>query len=579
VTAGQGTRKSPIATQLRTAEAKYRALVEHLPAVVYIAEFGTSGRWTYVSPQIEDLLGFSVEEWLSDPERWFKQIHPDDQQQVLLMEEISRSTGSPLNNEYRMLTKDGRLVWVTDQAFVVRDERGDPLFLQGVLTNITSRKELEQELRHQAFHDSLTGLANRALFSNRIEHALARVVRHPKSIAVLLLDLDDFKEINDSLGHAAGDQLLMELGRRLTKSTRPSDTIARMGGDEFAILVEDVDNKAINRIARRIRDVLAAPFQIAGKEVVVHASLGIARTKGGEETPDDLLRKADVAMYTAKGEGGNRCRFFERSMQLGALERRQLKADLQIAMNERQFIIHYQPIVQLQTGGLTGVEALVRWNHPGRGLLFPDSFISIAEESGLIVELGRWVLQEACRQAEAWRTTHEGRSLAVSVNLSPRQLADESFTADVVDALDKSQLEPGCLIVEITENILMNSMSQAIANLGGLRSFGVRVAVDDFGTGYSSFSYLRTLPVDILKIAKPFVDEVGSGDPEGSAIARSIVKIGHDLSLQTIAEGIELPEQLWDLQRMGCAMGQGYYLGRPMEASKVDELLMAGSSA
>jgi diguanylate cyclase (GGDEF)-like protein/PAS domain S-box-containing protein len=298
--------ESLMEAQLRAAEARYRALVDHLPAVVYIAHFGTSGRWSYVSPQIEHLLGFTVEEWLGDPELWFKQIHPDDQQQELTKEDVSRSTGAPLSTEYRMMTRRGALVWVRDEAFVVKDDRGEPLFLQGVMTNVTTRKELEEQLRHQAFHDALTGVANRALFSDRVQQGLARSARHGTYVAIALLDIDDFKAINDGFGHPAGDSLLVEVATRLTESVRPLDTVARMGGDEFAMLFEDVNDESLASIAQRIMDVLCRPFDVEGKIVSVHSSIGIAHTRSGEENPEDLLRKADMAMYRAKKEGGNR---------------------------------------------------------------------------------------------------------------------------------------------------------------------------------------------------------------------------------------------------------------------------------
>jgi diguanylate cyclase (GGDEF)-like protein/PAS domain S-box-containing protein len=549
--------------QLRAAEAKYRALVESLPAVVYTRSLDRTGAWTYVSPRIADLLGFTPEEWLAGPDMWAGQVHPGDLPDQL-------RAGAPeddgsFETEYRMRTRAGKTIWVREEAVVVAAPAGAPSFVQGVLIDITRRKELESQLRHQTFHDSLTGLANRALFLDRVDHAMARHNRARTPITVLLLDVDDFKVVNESLGHAAGDALLVEIASRLRHCLRPGDTIARIGGDEFSVLLEDVDVAGGRAVAERIMDTLARPVTLAAREVTPKVSVGIADALAHERS-DELLKKADVAMYAAKGAGKACHQTFDAEHHAAALDRHALKADLEQAAERGELVVHYQPIVELASGRVTSLEALVRWQHPERGLLQPDSFIGIAEETGAIVGLGRWVLREACRQTKAWESELPGgQPVSVSVNLSPRQVRDAALVDDVDRALAESGLPPARLVLEITENVLMEQVDEVVETLEALKRRGVRIAIDDFGTGYSNLGYLRDLPVDILKISKPFVDGVGKDDPEGSALARSIIKLGDNLNLETVAEGIELQGQLADLQRLGCRCGQGFLLARPVE--------------
>ena len=555
--------------ELSAAEAKYRALVESLPAVVYTSSLGRAGRWSYVSPRITDLLGFTPEEWLADPDIWFHQVHPDDRPEQLLEEAAARESGEPLEAEYRMLTRSGKTIWVRDEAVVVENDDGRPLFIQGVLVDITRRKELESQLRHQTFHNSLTGLANRALFLDRVDHAIARHNRTRTPITILLLDIDDFKVVNESLGHAAGDALLVELATRLRRCLRPGDTVARIGGDEFSVLLEDVDVDGARAVAERVMQATLDTVMLRGREVTPRVSVGIAEA-GNDERSDELLRKADVAMYAAKGLGKRCHQTFDPDVHAAVLDRHALGADLEQAVERGELVVHYQPIVELATGRVTSLEALVRWQHPQRGLLLPDGFIRIAEETGAIVALGRWVLNEACRQTKAWQDELPERTpVSVSVNLSPRQVRDRNLVADVDRALTESGLAPEHLVLEITENILLEQSNGVVETLNALKERGVRIAIDDFGTGYSNLGYLRELPIDILKISKPFVDGVGKDDPEGSALARSIIKLGDNLKMQTVAEGIELEGQLSDLQRLGCHSGQGFLLARPVEPPRV----------
>lgn len=559
----QGTTSvSAIEDELRAAETKYRALVENLSAVVYTCALDRSDTWSYVSPRIADLLGFTPEEWLSGSDMWSRQVHPDDRDRVA---RATRNGAASLETEYRIRTRAGKTIWVRDEAVVVPSGAGRPPFVQGVLTDITRRKELESQLHHQTFHDTLTGLANRALFLDRVDHAIARRNRSHTPITVLLLDLDDFKSVNESLGHAAGDALLVEVASRLRHCLRPGDTIARIGGDEFSVLLEDVDVDGGRAVAERIMQTLVQPMTLGAREVATKVSVGIAEAGLGERS-DELLRQADVAMYAAKAAGRACYRTFDPEVHAAALDRHALKADLQHAADRGELVVHYQPIVELANGRVTSLEALVRWQHPERGLLPPDSFIGIAEETGAIVPLGRWVLGEACRQTKEWQDELPAEQpISVSVNLSPRQVRDPALVEDVDGALAESGLAPERLVVEITENVLLESTDGVAETLDALKARGVRIAIDDFGTGYSNLGYLRDLPIDILKISKPFVDGVGKDDPEGSALARSIIKLGDNLNLTTVAEGIEMEGQLTDLQRLGCHSGQGFLLARPVE--------------
>ena len=551
-------------------------LVRHVPVVVYKAETGQHGRWLYVSPQIEGLLGYTPAEWLADPKLWWERIHPDDRDQVLADEEailVSAGTKSEAA-QYRMVTRDGRTIWVSDDASVIKNGSGASLYWSGILSDITDRKVLEEQLKHQAFHDPLTGLANRALFVDRVEHALARGERDGMRVAVLFVDLDDFKTINDSLGHNGGDEVLVAVAGRLRECFRPGDTFARFGGDEFAILVEDTSLSNATSVAYRIVDALGEPFSIGGREVMIHASVGIEFAEAQGTRTDELLRNADVAMYVAKGKGKARYQLFEPSMHTAALRRLEIKADLRRAVEKDEFVLHYQPIVSLNGGALLGMEALVRWNHPERGLLPPLDFISVAEQTGLITPLGRWVLREACRQATKWPLSNP--SISLSVNVSTTQFQQPGLVEDVANALWDSGLDPSILTLEITESVLVHDTDAVIEKLHRLKDFGVKVAIDDFGTGYSSLGYLKRFPIDILKIDKSFIDGVGNGAEE-AAIAQAIIKLGESLGLEVVAEGIELPEQIDALQLLRCERGQGFFFSGPVDAETMGGLLANGS--
>ncbi len=427
---------------------------------------------------------------------------------------------------------------------------------------------------HQSLHDGLTGLPNRVLLTDRIEHALDRRDGN-RLIGVLFLDVDGFKSVNDTLGHAAGDALLSELSRRLMGAIRTGDTCARLGGDEFAILLDGLDNSAAAlHAADRILELLAEPFDLSGRRVNVSASIGVALCVAGGANADDALRNADMAMYSAKRHGKARVEIYEPAMHAALLRQVELENDLKVALDEHQFVIHYQPIVDLKTTAVEGFEALLRWDHPRRGLVSPADFIPRAEETGLIVPLGAWVLEQAAAQLARWQWAHPERVVQMSVNLSARQLLDEGLVGIVSSVLQETGIDPSCLTLEITESTLMMDSWQNVTRLESLHALGVKLAIDDFGTGYSALSYLRRFRVDVLKVDKSFVDELLRG-PEDQALAAAVVTMARAVHMRTVAEGIESAGQLATLQALGCDAGQGYYFSRPLSAEAAGELLMA----
>jgi diguanylate cyclase (GGDEF)-like protein len=446
--------------------------------------------------------------------------------------------------------------------------------------SIARLTELQEQLTHQAYHDSLTGLANRTLFGQHIDLALQRSAEGSSSVAVIFLDIDDFKSINDTLGHAAGDALLVEVAARIRGCLRRPDTAARLGGDEFALLIEGVDSAVeAENVARRVLDVLRRPFIVSGSPVTVRASLGIAVADSVDDNAASLMRHADVAMYAAKGSGRDRYVLFAPGMESDVVRRRQLRGELERAMEEQQFVLHYQPVVNLITGEISAVEALVRWRHPTRGLVPPGEFIHVAEESRLILPLGAFVLRTAC--ATALRLQGEQSSqdppLAVCVNVSAVQLNATTFVQDVLGIVSEVGLDPSTLILELTESMLLEDTALVSTKLEALRRKGIRIAIDDFGTGYSSLSYLRRLPVDILKIAKPFIDDLAGGAAGADEdFTRAIVSLAEALQVQVIAEGIESALQVSRLLELGCLAGQGFHLCHPLPEAEVQLLIHQG---
>ncbi|MFN8556457.1 MAG: EAL domain-containing protein [Dehalococcoidia bacterium] len=421
-------------------------------------------------------------------------------------------------------------------------------------------------------------MPNRAWFRDYVERACTRSARHGSLLAVLFLDLDQFKVVNDSLGHEVGDNLLTAAADRLRLCLRPEDAVARLGGDEFAVLLEDLgDPSDAMRVADRLIEALQAPFLVYSHEVFTSASVGIALSECGADHPQDLLRHAEVAMYQAKDLGRSRVEVFDSHMGVRARERLELEADLRRALRGGELRLQYQPLVTLEAGRMVAVEALVRWQHPREGLLPPGRFISLAEETGLITAVGRWVLEESCRQLRRWQDRYPGAPARVCVNVSPRQLRQPTFLQEVTAIVRAARLDPRCLTIEITEGVLMENRDVALPILEGLRRLGVTVAIDDFGTGYSSLAYLRQYPVDILKIDKSFVDDIGD-EAGGTALAGAIIHLAQTLRLQIVAEGIERREQAEQLRRLGCHQGQGYYFGRPYPQDAI-EAMLSGSSA
>jgi diguanylate cyclase (GGDEF)-like protein/PAS domain S-box-containing protein len=434
--------------------------------------------------------------------------------------------------------------------------------------DVTEHKRLQDELAHQAFHDPLTGLANQALFRALVEHAVARLARsQTATTAVLFIDLDNFKTVNDSLGHTVGDELLVAVSERLSRCVRPVDTTARLGGDEFAVLVEEMVGDEASVIAQRIIEELRRPFEISGKDLYASASIGIAFGQPSLDG-DQLLRNADLAMYTAKRRGRGRYEVYEPDMHEAAVARLELEADLRHAIVRDQLIVHYQPVLDVQSGAVRGAEALVRWQHPTRGLVPPDMFISLAEESDLINDIGDHVLAVACSQMAAWQEITGDESLWISVNLSPRQLLDERIDQRVVDALVASRLAAGALVLEITEGAMVHDTDLAVERLRALKAIGVQLAMDDFGTGYSSLSHLHRFPIDIVKIDRSFVEQLRH-EPQETSLASAILSLASALRLTTIAEGVQDDAQLEDLRRLGCDLAQGFHLARPDDAAAV----------
>jgi diguanylate cyclase (GGDEF)-like protein len=431
--------------------------------------------------------------------------------------------------------------------------------------------ERTDQLRHQAFHDSLTGLPNRALILDRIDQMLARSRREGTPVAVLFLDLDDFKDINDTLGHAAGDQVLVAVGSRLASTLREGDTVGRLGGDEFVVLVDGASLAAgAGVVAQRILDVLETPFELPGSAIALPVAVSIGIAEGDRTSAELLLRDADIALYQAKAAGKHRAVTFSPSMQVDAEDHRSLEADLRLALEDHQFFLLYQPTFDLSTGAMVGAEALLRWRHPERGVVLPDVFIPILESSGMIISVGHWVLQEACQQGARWH--RQGHRFAISINVSARQLERDRIVDDVYGALSASSLDPGMLILELTETSLMQNVESTISRLQLLKAVGVRLAVDDFGTGYSSISYLQQFPVDILKIDQSFVSRIADSN-ESAALVHTLVQLGKVLGLATVAEGIETDEQRDKLRAEEVDIGQGYLFARPLSVAAIERLL------
>ena len=537
---------------------RYRTLVEQLPLVLYVDALDEVSSNIFTSPQLEPVLGYSIEEWTTDPRLFARILHPEDRERVLAAHAQTHQTHDPLSIEYRLIARDGRTVWLRDEAVVVLDDHRQPLYLQGYLLDITREREAEQQLRQLALYDPLTGLANRAFFHERLKHAIK--LRHDEGHAtgLLYIDLDDFKGINDRWGHDLGDEVLHEIGKRIERSVRPGDTAARLGGDEFAVvLTEPVTPDDAVGVAERLLTEIGRPLDSGSGPLYTSASIGIAFGSDDET----LLREADIAMYRAKGHSEMRYAFFDAQLDRVAVERSQRIAELREGVTREEFRLDYQAVVDLDRNEITGYEALVRWEHPTLGELPPGEFIRLAEETGLIVGLGEWVLGEACREATNLHRLH-GRPVHMSVNVSARQLHHPDFFRHVSRALDSSALMPNLLTLELTESTLLASDERVARTLQKIKEFGVSLALDDFGTGYASLSYLRQFPIDVVKIDRSFTANAGS-ENGALVLLKGIIDLGHALELNLVAEGIETPEQHTIVRRLGCHQAQGFYFGRP----------------
>ena len=538
------------------------------------------GQRVYYSPRWKAMLGLPEEEVGDAAGEWLDRIHADDSARVRReLRQHAEGGTDRFESEYRIRRADGEYIWVMSRGLALRDERGAPRFMAGSQTDITERKRTEEQLLHDALHDALTGLPNRALLLDRLGRVFKRGQRHPgQGFAVLFLDLDRFKVINDSLGHGAGDELLVTVTRRLQAFVREEDTVARMGGDEFAMVLADLPGETeLGRIVARIQAEVSAPVRLCGREIVTTASIGIAIGPSGYGSAEELLRDADLAMYRAKSQGPGQAVVFDQALQSRTLAALELETELRRAIDRGELRLQYQPIVSMPGQRLTGFEALVRWHRQGVGVLSPLEFIPLAEETGLIEGLGRWVLGDACRQMREWRDQYpEAAELAINVNVSGRQLAYPEFVDDVAAALDESGLPPERLRLEITESVLLANPDQALRVLAQLRGLGVQLHLDDFGTGYSSFSYLHRFPIDAVKIDRSFVTGMDS-NPRNAAIVRALMLLAQTLGVDVLAEGVETSGELAELEEIECHAGQGFLFSPPLDPRDAEALVLAGN--
>jgi diguanylate cyclase (GGDEF)-like protein/PAS domain S-box-containing protein len=554
---------------LGRAEARFRSAFDD--AAIGMALVDLQGRWLQVNEALAHITGYSSEQLIG---MGFRDLTPDDEvrQDVQALDELVAGRRNVYVAEKRYRRADGGIVWISLSVSLVRGPDGQPIHLISQMQDVTDRKAAERELADRALHDPLTGLPNRLLFLDRVQVAISRIERTGKPVAVFFIDLDRFKLVNDSLGHSIGDRMLVEVAWRLANTLRPNDTVSRFGGDEFTLLCEDIDEPAAQSVAERIARSLMEPFVIDGRELFATASIGASICRDHHVEAEAMLRDADVAMYRAKDQGRSHFVIFDGRMRSRATERLDLENDLRRAIDRDELRLHYQPLVELDTGRIFGVEALVRWQHPRRGLLAPGQFIGVAEESGLIVPLGQWVIREACEQARRWNDA--GHDLVMSINLSPRQLADPQLPAVVSHIVGDTGVRPQQICLEITESATVDT---GIGPLVELKTLGVRLALDDFGTGFSSLNQIRRLPpVDTLKIDRSFVEDLGRA-PADVAIVAAVIGMARALDLAVIAEGIENEPQARALRELGCELGQGFYFARPAEPSAIERLLGAAA--
>lgn len=561
---------------LHEAVRRYRSIFEH--ATEGIFQTTPEGRYLNANPALARIYGHA------SPDELVAHLH-DIQRQLYVLPErraefvrLMQAHDVVRNFESQVYRRDGHIIWISENARAVRDADGSVQFFEGTVVDITERKQHEAELEHQASHDSLTGLPNRSLLRDRIEQAIVKAQRDNHLVAVVFVDLDHFKLINDSLGHHVGDRLLLEVADRLIACVRSHDSVARQGGDEFVLVLTELhEENEILAIVSRLLEIISQPWMDEGQEYGLSCSVGISCYPQDGGDPDALLRCADAAMYKAKESGRSTYHFYTPELNLAISERLELENSLRHALEREEFRVYYQPRIDVASGRIIGAEALIRWDCPGKGIIPPDSFISIAEETGLIIPIGQWILEEACRQNSAWQRAGLA-PINVSVNLSPIQFRHTGLVQSVASALAQAGLDPAFLELELTESFVMHDAERINVAMKSLKTLGVDIAVDDFGTGYSSLSYLKRFPVDRLKVDKSFVRDIDS-DPDDAAIVRAIITLGHALGLKVVAEGVETLAHLEFLRQHGCDELQGYYFSRPIPALEMEALLCAGDAS
>lgn len=547
----------------------------------------------FLSARWKEMLGFADHEINNHIDSWFPLVHPDDLNGLMAAIESHIHANTPqLHHEYRMLNRDGNFLWMLSRGMSVRDNAGTAYRMAGSQTEISARKIKELKLSHDVFHDSLTGLPNRALFMERLKHAMTRVERREDMhVGVLFIDLDRFKIVNDSLGHSAGDELLVEFARRVAACVRPSDTLARLGGDEFCVILEDVVGvDDANAVACRIQEQLKQPITVRDNDLFVTASMGIALSTPNYHSWEDLLRDADIAMYRAKTKGQSCLASFESDMHTEAKTIQNLESGLHHAVRSiattasglhravesEEFQLDYQPIISLMTGRITGFEALIRWQHPKRGRVLPNLFIPIAEETELIVPITTWVLREACAQMRSWQMRYPKLStLSMNVNLAAKSFSQPDLIPQIASILQETELNGSNLKIEITERVIMKNPHATADVLAKLKGLGVHLCLDDFGTGYSSLSYLHSFPLDAVKIDRSFISKLSAEESKTKGIMRAIMILARNLKMSVVAEGVETPEQLRELRGLDCDFAQGYLFSRPVEAAVIEKLIEA----
>lgn len=560
--------------KLRASEKRYRLLAENTNDLIALHQ--PNGQYIYVSPSCQQLLGYDPEELLGqDPYRLF---HPEDHDRIYQQSHrLALASKHPRSITYRIRQKSGRYIWFETLTKPILNPQGEIIYLETTSREVTQRIQAEEQLKFAALHDSLTGLPNRDYLLERLDLALKQVQADPSlDFSVLSLDLDDFKMINDSLGHFAGDEVLINVANLLTQCTRESDLLARLGGDEFVIFLEGVRNHSgAIKVAENILKMLRSPLSIQGREIVIGTSIGIAWGSSSYLNPEEILRDADLAAYRAKALGKGKYVIFNHKMHLEALQDLKIKHDLRRAVERNEFILYYQPIIELKTGKIRGFESLIRWQHPERGFLPPNEFIEAAENSQLIIPMGRWIIKQICQQSALWQDQFPDQTLTICLNLSPQQLREE-LLEEIDEAFSNHPLLENNLVIEITENMLMKDVETIYPLLSELKERGFQISIDDFGTGYSCLKYLSQFPIDFLKIDRSFISKLES-DPSVKMITQTILNLCQSLSLNAIAEGIETEAQRKQLIQGGCHFGQGFFFSRPITVQEATQLLLIGN--